>query len=301
MAGVGGISGLVTGLDTVDLISKMLDLERRPIINLQNRIASNIDLKSAYETLEANLLALKIDSRNLVRRDIFKTIGAMSSNEDIITASVNGTAATGSYTLSVSQLAQSHQVASLEFVDKDETIVGTGTITINSGTASPVEIVIDASNNTLENVADAINSSGAGVQAVIVNVGGDDASYKLMLSGASTGADNLITIDEDLSGGTGLQLGEVDAVTDISWGGSSTVTSGGNYTGAEAATFTFTVAAGGGGTVGTDTLTLEYTDGANISGMITIPSSYSEGASVQVYGGLEITLGGGTVVEGDTF
>ena len=90
MAGVGGISGLATGLDTVEIISKMLDLERIPITNLEKKIAANLDLKSAYEMLEANLLALKIDSRTLLRRDLFKTLGASSSNEDIITATASG-------------------------------------------------------------------------------------------------------------------------------------------------------------------------------------------------------------------
>ena len=61
MAGVGAIDGLVSGLDTVELISKMLDLERRPITNMETRIADILDVKSAYEMLEANLLALKIE------------------------------------------------------------------------------------------------------------------------------------------------------------------------------------------------------------------------------------------------
>ncbi len=301
MAGVGGVSGLITGLDTVDLISKMLDLERRPITKLQTRMATNLDLKSAYETLEANLMALKIDARNLQRRDLFKTITAGSSNEDVVTATASGSASIGSYSLSVSQLAQNHQIASGVFSSKDELSVGTGTITISVGSDSPVEITVDSSNNTLEKVAAAINSSGADVRAVIVNIGGEDAEYKLLISGGETGESRRIVMDEDLAGGAGLQLGNVEEASNVVWSGSSVAASSGNYTGNADATFTFSVAEGGGGTVGTDTILLEYTDGNGISGTVTIPSDYTAGSNVHVYGGLEIFLGAGTVIEGDSF
>jgi len=301
MAGVGGISGLISGLDTVDIISKMMDLERRPIYALEARIAKNIELRGAYETLEANLEALKIDVRNLYRRDRFLSLSATSSNEDVLTATASSSAANGSYTMSVSQLAQRHQVGSLQFDDKSVTSVGAGTITVRNGTGSPVEITIDSSNDTLEKVADSINASGAGVHAVVVNVGGDDPSYKLIISGDKTGAAQNIVIDENLSGGTGLQFGSVGTAVDGTWSGSSNVTALGNYTGYSDATFTFTVAAGGGGTIGTDTIVLEYTDGGDNTGTITIPASYTAGDEIDVLGGLQISLAAGTVTEGDDF
>ncbi len=301
MAGVGGIEGLVTGLDTVDLIDKMLEIERRPIYNLQDRIARNSKVMNAWETLEANLIALKIDAGNLYRRSRFLSVSALSSNEDILTASAGNLAVPGRYSLTVSQLAQSHQIASGTFSDKDETAVGTGTLTITTGTDAPVEIAVNSSNNTLEKVAKAINDSAAGVHATVINVGGDVPSYKLIVSGNETGSSQMMVIDENLSGGTGLQLGEIQDVTDISWSGTSSVGSSGNYTGNSDATFTFTVAAGGGGTVGSDVITLEYTDGGEISGNVTIPASYAAGDEIEIYGGMKLSLDAGTVVEGDSF
>ncbi|MBN2071823.1 MAG: flagellar filament capping protein FliD [Candidatus Krumholzibacteriota bacterium] len=301
MAGVGGISGLVSGLDTADIISKLIDLERRPIYALQERISRNLELRGAYETLEANLEALKIDSRDLYRRDRFLSFSALSTNEDIITAQAGSSAVRGSYTLSVSQLAQRHQIGSGIFSDKEAVSVGTGTITITNGTSSPVEITIDSSNNTLEKVAVAINDSGAGVQAVVVNIGGDDPSYKLIISGDDTGASQRIVIDEDLTGGTGLQMGSVGTAVEGTWTGSAVASALGNYTGNLDASFTFTVASGGGGTIGSDTIVLEYTDGGSNSGTITIPASYAAGTEIDVFGGLQISLAAGTVVEGDSF
>ncbi len=301
MAGVGGIQGLITGIDSLDLINKMLEIERRPIYNIESRIEKNQKIRSAYDAMEAIILALKIDARNLHRRDRLLSLNAVSTDEDVLTATARSGAVRGKYSLTVTQLAQSHQVATAEFADREETTIGTGTITITKGAESPVEITIDSSNNTLQQVAQAINSSGAGVEATVVNVGGDQPAYKIILSGEGTGASQRIVIDEDLAGGTGLMLGEVGSAS--AWEGSSSasVDAAGNYTGNSDTTLTFTVASGGGGAVGTDTLVLNYSDGGNLSGTLTIPSSYAAGTEISVHGGLKISLGAGTLVEGDSF
>jgi len=299
MAGVGGVDGLVTGLDTTEIIDKILELDRQPIYRLQSRIERLTKIKSAYETLEANLLALKVDAQRLYRLDRFLSIAAESSDEDILSASASSLARPGRYTVTVQQLAQNHQIASATFDDADSTIIGNGTISIRVGDGSVHTITIDSSNNTLDSLARAINDADIGVQAVVVNVGGADASYRLLLSGDNTGANERIIVEEDLTGGPGLGFGTVaDPVYGI-WNGTSQVTSSGTYTGDSDATFTFTVQSGG--TLGTDTIVLSYTDGGDISGTITIPSGTEAGTEFSVYGGLKIALSDGTLNAGDTF
>ncbi len=299
MAGVGGIDGLITGLDTLEIINKILSLDRRPIENLQIRIAELVNVRTAYETIEASLLALKIDAARLYREDRFLSFSAVSSDEDVITATACSSASKGLYTITVSQLAQNHQAASQEFSDTDTTTVGTGTLKLSIGSASPIEITVDSSNNTLDGVARAINDADAGISAVVVNTGGSTPAYKLLLSGSETGASEQIVIEENLTGGAGLGFGSVAGVVYGTWNGSSEVTSGGTYTGDSDAVFQFTVTQGG--TVGTDTITIDYTDGGSVSGTITIPSGTEAGAEFHVHGGLKISLGSGTVIEGETF
>jgi len=299
MAGIGGVDGLVTGLDTTEIIEKILEFDRQPIYELQARIEQLTKIRGAYETLEANLLTLKVDAQRLYRLDRFLSLSAESSDESILTATATSSARAGRYTVTVQQLAQNHQIASAVFSDADSTVIGNGTLTIRVGDASPYTINVDASNNTLDSLARAINDADIGVQAVVVNVGGSEPSYRLLISGNETGSDERIIIDEDLTGGPGLGFGTVSDPVYGTWNGTSQVTSSGTYTGDSDATFTFTVQSGG--TLGTDAIVISYTDGGDISGTITIPSGTEAGTEFDVYGGLKIALSSGTLNTGDTF
>lgn len=61
------------------------------------------------------------------------------------------------------------------------------------GTADAVSITLDSSNNTLEGIRTAINASGAGVTASIVN-DGSDTPYRLVLTSNSTGTESAMTV-----------------------------------------------------------------------------------------------------------
>ena len=79
--------------------------------------------------------------------------------------------------------------------------------------------------------------------------------------------------------------------------------SGGVYANtAPAGTFQFTVtSAAGAGNVGTDAITLGWTGPGGTSGTLNFDSSYVPGTMVNVAQGVQISLGQGTVVNGDTF
>jgi len=298
MAGM-SVDGLASGLNTTELIQKMIEYEMRPVYQAQNNIKKNRALIDTFGVLRNNLLALKTDAAGVYRKTTFLGYNAASSDEDVLTATAGRTASEGSYTFTVSRLAQKHQVSTASFSDKDSTSIGTGSISIQVGTGSVVNITVDSGNNTLQGIADAINASEADLSAMVVDVSGDGSSYKMLLSSDSTGENERIIIDEDLTGGTGLQLGSVSDVVNGTWNGTSQAVSGGNYSGNSDTTFNFTVT--GGGTVGTDEITLSYTDGGDISGTVTIPSSAAAGTSFEFYGGGEVALEAGTVVEGDSF
>jgi len=76
-------------------------------------------------------------------------------------------------------------------------------LTITAGSTT-TRIDINSSNNTLEGIKTAINNSDAGVTASIIN---DGSSYRLSITGTSTGADNKITIQDNITkGGIGGQI-----------------------------------------------------------------------------------------------
>ena len=109
-----------------------------------------------------------------------------------VTAATTSEAEAGTYTLQVTQLAQA-QSLSTDGVASKTTALGTGTLTLQVGTASAVSITLDSSNNTLEGIRTAINASGAGVTASIVN-DGSDTPYRLVLTSDSTGTESAMTV-----------------------------------------------------------------------------------------------------------
>jgi flagellar hook-associated protein 1 FlgK len=87
------------------------------------------------------------------------------------------------------------------------------------------------------------------------------------------------------------------------WGSTSIASAGGIYAStAPAGTFQFTVTSvAGEGKVGTDAITLGWTGPGGTSGTITLDSSYIPATLVDVAQGLQVSLGNGTVVNGNTF
>ncbi|HZU38829.1 MAG TPA: flagellar filament capping protein FliD, partial [Gemmataceae bacterium] len=164
----------------------------------------------------------------------------------------------------------------------------------------------------LQGLANAINNSGAGVAATVVNDGSGSTTqpYRLLLSANQAGADNAITITNSLAAdGSAARKPVFDAtyinqaVLGTGYTGTSvpTVNAGsGGYTGTSNNTYTFTVV--NGGTVGTDNgITLSYADstGQN-TGTITLNSSDVNQLKT-VSQGLQVQFGSGTLVAGQTF
>ncbi len=217
-------TGLGSGLDVNSLVSQLVSSERA-VSDLQlNRQQAKLSSKfSALGTLKSSLGGFKSSLSGLNTLSSFNLKTATSSDNSIFTATASTNAIPGNYSIAVSQLATSHSLASIGFADSDETVIGSGTITIRRGTTDYVEgtdtynsfslnaqsaaanIVIDSSNNTLEGIMDAINDADIGIGASIIN---DGSGFRLLLSSQTTGAENSLEIavsdndsnDTDVSG-----------------------------------------------------------------------------------------------------
>ncbi len=194
-----GAAGIGAGADWNTVISQLLQIESRPLLQLQTReseinqqISDFGKVKSAFSTFQSALSDLRT-STGLAPNT------ASSSSESVLTATADSSATAGSYDLLVGQLASSDKFASSVYADSD-TAVGTGTLSIEVN-GSTMNITVDGSNNTLTGLMNAINgdSSNPGVTASIINV---DGGSRLILAGDETGAANAINIsfvDDDLN------------------------------------------------------------------------------------------------------
>ncbi len=220
------LASLTSGsIDVTTVVAQLMEVERRPVNQLNNKSA-------AYETQLSVLASLKngvADFQNAVKglKDTgsFQSFSTTSSNTSALTATAGSTASVGSYALNVSSLAQSQQLVAAGQVSSTAAIgtgasttlsfdfgtIGGGTLTngtytgasFTSGGAGVQTVTIDGTNNTLQGIRDAVNDADIGVSASIINDGGA-SPYRLVFSSTATGVDNSMSIsvagDATLSG-----------------------------------------------------------------------------------------------------
>ncbi len=193
--------GLITGLNTNALIQGLVQAEQGPINVLQGQKTVLQAQQGVYTTLVSALGTLQSAAQGLSLSSDFNQKSAASSDASVLTVSADSTAQAGASTILVDTLAKAQTIESATFTSATDSI-GTGTLTIHVGsTTTPV--TIDATNDTLTGLQAAINSSGAGVTASIVNVGTKASpDYRLILQSKNTGTENAVTVTGTLSGGT---------------------------------------------------------------------------------------------------
>ncbi|OOG22904.1 flagellar hook-associated protein 2 [Thioalkalivibrio denitrificans] len=181
--------GVGSGLDLGSLVTQLLAAEREPREQRLDRREAELQAKlSAYGSLRSNLITLETNLNRLALMGEGRTATSSDSGRVAVTANENATP--DRYTIQVKELASAQALASQAFGDADAA-VGTGTLHLQVGDGKSVDIDINAGNNSLRGIRDAINEAGAGVTASIVN---DGTGARLVLSSNETGAANTISL-----------------------------------------------------------------------------------------------------------
>ncbi len=301
------IDGLASGLNTTEIVDTMIEFERRNAVLIEQRQEETTNIITSLQALQAKTLALGTTLSALTRASSFEKGSVKSSNDSVLSVSSTGRIATGSYDFQVLSLARNHQIASQGFDSDSVGTLGTGTISVGVGDGSSKIINIDASNNSLVGIKQAINEADAGVTASIINDGSDKNSFRLVISASKTGLENSINISSNLTGASNLDFKntsfdapEMMLVDDNT---TSTISLGTTaaYSGATNKTYTFTVNGTGEQILGTDPITINWSDGTN-SGTIAVNLADDE---VELVGagadGLKLNFSAGSLHGGDTF
>jgi len=203
-------SGLATGLNTATLVDQLVQVEGRPITLLQNKQTTLQKNVSLLQNLSSKLNTLKSAATTLSTSSSFFVKKAVSSNDAVIGVTASSNADVGNHAITVSLLARASTLASASFNNTNTTTVGTGTLHLTVG-GTTTDITVDSSNNTLQGIRNAINSSDAGVTAsTITENAGTTPTYRLVLSGKNTGTAHAVTIDA-----SGLTVGSGDVALGI--------------------------------------------------------------------------------------
>lgn len=190
------ISGLMSGLDVNNIMDQLKELQQQPITKLQQKEADYQVELTAYGNLRSALAGLKSAAQGLSTAENLTRYSASSGDTDLFTVAADDDPATGTYDITVQQLAKVQKLTSTAFSENEA--VGEGTMHLQVGSGSEVDITVSAG-DTLEDVAEAVNSADAGVRA---NVVFDGTDYYLTLASEETGADNVIRLTVTEAGTT---------------------------------------------------------------------------------------------------
>lgn len=194
--------GAGSGMDLEALVTQLMTAEQAPLTQLAAKEAKVQTKITALGTFKGALSSFQTSVKTLTSAASFLQSTAKISDTDIATVSSDKNAQVGSYSLEVTQLAQSQKLKTAAFTATTDSI-GTGTITVQLGSYSSdgkftvnadkaaTTITIDSTKNSLTGVRDAINAAGAGVKASIVN---DGTGNRLVLSSTDTGLVNSMKI-----------------------------------------------------------------------------------------------------------
>lgn len=195
--------GIGSGLDIAGIVDKLMTVEQAPLTRLQKQEAAYQTKLSAYSAAKSMLSTFQTSVSALVDPIAFSSFSSKIVDESVagvtIDTTKSGSLSAGTHTLRVDRLAASQRTASAALASA-ATPIGSGTLTIDIGswnagytnftpntTAGSRTITIDAGNDTLAGVRDAINQANAGVTASIVN---DGTGNRLVLASTATGAAN---------------------------------------------------------------------------------------------------------------
>lgn len=206
MPGTSSVSGLISGLQTSDIISKMMEIAKRPQTKMKSDKADAQLRLATWQDLNMRILAVKGKADSIAVSGAFQNCQANSGDMSVLQATAGTGATPGTYYLKVNKRAQGHQLAALSSgapataFTSTAANIGTGDVrfSFTNDHNKDFTVAIDSANNTLMGLRDAINRADKGVQASIINSGSASSpAYQLLLTSQDTGDVSQFTVNAD--------------------------------------------------------------------------------------------------------
>lgn len=198
--------GVGSGLALDDLVSQLLEAERKPKEDRLNRREERIEAEiSGLGQIKSKLSAFK-DAVNDLRRDNDingrePTITNPSEDVEIFTADASNSALRGDYKIAITQMASGSRITTEDgaFTAASDPVLssGSGSLTFSVGGSDSFSVNVTAG-MTLTQLREAINDNADnfGVNANIIDTG-TTAGPKLVFTSEKTGAGNDLVINND--------------------------------------------------------------------------------------------------------
>lgn len=186
------ISGLASGLDTASLVSQLMQIEAQPQNLLKTRLSTTQSTAAAYRSVNTRFDALRSAAEALTASSLAAAKSAVSTDPSVTASATSAASAGSSVAFSVAQLSAT------------ETQMSTGTwkspsddvaAAVPAEPAWPIQVFQDGKpvrtislpdgHTSLLDAVAAINASGYGLKATIVQIG--EGQYKLQVASTTSG------------------------------------------------------------------------------------------------------------------
>lgn len=185
-------SGLGSGIDTASIIEALMRIERLPIDRIESDKSRIRERQGVVQEINGLLGKLRDAAAAMYAPQALKDKAASSGDDTVATASVGAQAASGTYNVVVTALAQAHTTASTA----GPPLVAGQSLDITVG-ADGVSVAVEAG-DSLQSFADRINGTAdAGVSASVIN-------DRLVLISKESGAAGAIALGGDAAAGFGF-------------------------------------------------------------------------------------------------
>ena len=197
--GVGSVAGATStgSFNAQQYVQSIIQSEQGPEQLMQQQVSTLSDQATALGTISTQLQSLQ--TAVFALNDFQGALAAKttsSSNSGVATATADSTAAAGSHTVVVNNLATTSSAYSSTLTDGDTTFA-TGSFTLQVGSGTATTITVDSTNDTLNTLAASINSQNLGVTASVIT---DANGARLGLVSNSSGAAGDLTISGNTTG-----------------------------------------------------------------------------------------------------
>ncbi len=225
------IGGLATGMDTDQMVSDLMRVERMPVDKLMQKRQISEWKRDDYRSTTNLLRALKDDffnslkpASNMMSQSIYKKFSATSTNSSIVTATANADAVTGTHKIKVDNLATAAVAESSSTVTKlvegslaADFVAASGKNFELTVDGTKKMMTIDSSITSIATLQSAIDSSfgvnkvmvqdagggklqftpkpGSGVSKISLGAGSNDALSNLGFSNTDNKSNRLNTLD----------------------------------------------------------------------------------------------------------
>jgi len=223
------MTGMASGIDVDAVVKEMMSAQKLKKTNLEGKKEKLSWKQDAWKEMNTKLYSFYTNTLSKMKlQGNYQARKATASDTSKVSVSAT-TAAEGSYSLKIEQLASAEYVTGSDIkskgLDSSSKLTDAGmevgqTITIKTGKNLDKEFTFEVTENSkVSDFTDALKKAG-------LNASFDNKNGRFFISAKESGADNMFTIESSVQGDSGLAaLGLIDIDADMARGGKEALSS----------------------------------------------------------------------------